>query len=348
MSKSLGNFVAPQQLVEQYGVDAVRYFMLRELPFGIGRRFLAPRRGRPHQRRSRQRARQSGAARVVDDQELLRRQLPEPGALTEADEALLASARGLAGAGADGNAEPAFHRALEAIWQVVGDANRYVDEQAPWALRKTDTARMATVLYVLAETIRHLAILAQPLVPEAAAKLLDQLPIPPGKRDFAALATALIRRRRPAQARRDISALRRSGGGDMRRALAVLVLMLSAQIARADALTDIDAAQTAARAQDFVEAIRLYTSALATANISPFNQSLAHDGRGSAYYQEGRWDLAISDYSAAIQLQPDCGRCFNNRGLAYDQKGQLDKAIRRFQPGHKPPARRIRRLFQPR
>src|SRR5208282_179084 len=116
----------------------------------------------------------------------------------------------------------------------------------------------------------------------------------------------------------------------MRRALAVLVLVLSANVARADALTDIDAAQSAARAQDFVEAIRLYTSALATPNISRFNQSIAHDGRGSAYYQEGRWDLAISDYSAALQLQSDCGRCFNNRGLAYDQKGQLDKAISDF------------------
>jgi methionyl-tRNA synthetase len=73
----------------------------------------------------------------------------------------------------------------------VGDANRYVDEQAPWTLRKTDPPRMATVLYVLAETIRHLAILVQPFVPQAAAKLLDQLGVPNDRRDFAALATPL-------------------------------------------------------------------------------------------------------------------------------------------------------------
>jgi methionyl-tRNA synthetase len=84
-------------------------------------------------------------------------------------------------------AEQAFHRALEILWQVVGDANRYVDEQAPWALRKTEPARMATVLYVLAETIRHLAILAQPVVPTAAGKLLDQLAVPADARGFSAL-----------------------------------------------------------------------------------------------------------------------------------------------------------------
>ena len=70
---------------------------------------------------------------------------------------------------------------------MVGEANRYVDEQAPWALRRSDPARMPTVLYVLAETIRHLAILTQPVVPQAAEKLLDQLAVPARARDFAAL-----------------------------------------------------------------------------------------------------------------------------------------------------------------
>jgi methionyl-tRNA synthetase len=85
-----------------------------------------------------------------------------------------------------------FHRALEAIWQVVGAADRYVDAYAPWTLRKTDPARMATVLYVLTEVIRHLAILMQPVVPQSAAKLLDQLAVPADQRDFASLATALV------------------------------------------------------------------------------------------------------------------------------------------------------------
>ncbi len=191
MSKSLGNFVAPQQLVEQYGVDAVRYFMLRELPFGsdgdFSRRAVVG-------RINGDLANDFGnlAQRVLSMvQSYCGGKLPEPGAFKAADENLLASARALLAKVRTEMAEPAFHRALETIWQVVGDANRYVDEQAPWALRKTDTARLGTVLYTLAETIRHLAILAQPFVPEAAAKLLDQFSIPPGQRDFAALERAL-------------------------------------------------------------------------------------------------------------------------------------------------------------
>ena len=86
--------------------------------------------------------------------------------------------------------EQAFHLALEAIWRIVGEANRYVDEQAPWVLSRSDPARMRTVLYTLAETLRHLAILAQPFVPGTAGKLLDQLAVPEGARDFTALTAA--------------------------------------------------------------------------------------------------------------------------------------------------------------
>jgi methionyl-tRNA synthetase len=85
-------------------------------------------------------------------------------------------------------ADQAFHLALEAIWRIVGEANRYVDEQAPWALSRSDPARMGTVLYTLAETLRHLAILVQPFMPDASRKLLDQLAVPETARDFAALA----------------------------------------------------------------------------------------------------------------------------------------------------------------
>jgi methionyl-tRNA synthetase len=87
---------------------------------------------------------------------------------------------------------PAPHRALELIWEVIGEANRWVDGQAPWTLRKTDPARMRTVLWVLAETIRRLAILTQPFMPDASAKLLDQLAIAADARDFAALDSALV------------------------------------------------------------------------------------------------------------------------------------------------------------
>jgi methionyl-tRNA synthetase len=190
MSKSLGNFIPPKQLVDQYGLDGVRYFMLRELPFGSDGDFshravvnringdLANDFGNLAQRVLSMINRNSEA------------RVPMPGPLAAADETLLGAARGLLDRLRADYADQAFHRALETIWQVVGDANRYVDEQAPWTLRKTDPARMATVLYVLAETIRHLAILVQPVVPDAAARLLDQLAVPAGQRGFAALAGA--------------------------------------------------------------------------------------------------------------------------------------------------------------
>ncbi len=76
----------------------------------------------------------------------------------------------------------ALHTALADIWAVVADANRYFASQEPWTLRKTDPARMATVLLVTAEVLRMVGILVQPFVPVAAAKLLDLLAVPVGER----------------------------------------------------------------------------------------------------------------------------------------------------------------------
>ena len=191
MSKSVGNVIAPSELTATYGLDQIRYFLLREAAFGhdvnisheaVVQRMnsdLANDFGNLAQRVL-SFVNKNGAAAV-----------PEPAALAAADHALLKAAHDLLPALRKDFAEQAFHRALEALWQVIGDANRYVDEQAPWSLRKTDPARMNTVLYVLAEVVRHLAILAQPIVPAAAAKLLDQLSVPQDKRDFASLGEAL-------------------------------------------------------------------------------------------------------------------------------------------------------------
>jgi methionyl-tRNA synthetase len=190
MSKSLGNGIPPDVLVERYGVDPARYFLLRELPFGSDGDFshravvgrlngdLANDFGNLAQRVLVMINRECGA------------RMPEPGAFKAADTALLESARGLLDTVRDHVSDQAFHLALETIWRVVAEANRYVDEQAPWVLRRSDPLRMRTVLYALAEVIRHLAVLAQPFVPSAAAKLLDQLAVPNGARGFAALAAA--------------------------------------------------------------------------------------------------------------------------------------------------------------
>ncbi|MBM3540226.1 MAG: methionine--tRNA ligase, partial [Alphaproteobacteria bacterium] len=191
MSKSLGNVLDPHALIAKYGLDPLRYFVLRELPFGQDGDFshramvqrlnsdLANDLGNLAQRVLSFIAKNAGAV------------VPQPGARSEADTKLLTAAANLLPALRAELAEQQFHKALDAIWQVVSDANKYVDEQAPWTLRKTDPARMATVLYVLADVIRQLAIVIQPFMPGSMAKLLDQLAIPAEARDFASLGQAL-------------------------------------------------------------------------------------------------------------------------------------------------------------
>jgi methionyl-tRNA synthetase len=187
MSKSLGNVVTAHDLVERYGLDPVRYYLMREVPFGqdgyishetmVGRinSDLANDLGNLAQRVL------SMVSKNCDGR------VPQPQPLTRDDTAILAAAADVLAAVRAEFERQAFHRGLEAIWRVVGDANRYVDAQAPWELRKTDPARMATVLYVLADVIRHLAILVQPVMPDAASAMLDQLAVPADRRSFAAL-----------------------------------------------------------------------------------------------------------------------------------------------------------------
>jgi methionyl-tRNA synthetase len=190
ISKSLGNVIDPLQLIKEYGLDPVRYFLLREVPFGndgdFSRRAIINRMngdlandlGNLAQRSLSMINKNCGAA------------VPEKGPLTEADRKLLGQARDLLPRWREAIETQSFNRGLEAIWFVVGEANRYVDEQAPWALKKTDPARMATVLWVLAETVRYLAILVQPVMPDATAKLLDQLAVPANARGFDRLTEA--------------------------------------------------------------------------------------------------------------------------------------------------------------
>jgi len=116
--------------------------------------------------------------------------LPVPGDFTADDKEILASADALLPQCREHHEVQALHKSLDAIWKVVADANRYFAGQEPWALKKTDPERMATVLYVTAEVIRQVAILAQPYTPAAAARLLDLLMVPDDARDFAHLGTA--------------------------------------------------------------------------------------------------------------------------------------------------------------
>ncbi|WP_439925372.1 methionine--tRNA ligase [Nitrobacter sp. JJSN] len=187
MSKSVGNVVDPFNLAEQYGVDQVRYFFLREVPFGQDGSYnheaivarinadLANDFGNLAQRSLSMIAKQHDGV------------LPEPGDFSDTDKAILAQADGMVAIAREAMSAQQIHQALNAVWAVVAEANRYFAGEAPWVLAKTDPARQKTVLYVTAEVVRQIAILAQPAMPAACAKMLDILGIPADERNFAML-----------------------------------------------------------------------------------------------------------------------------------------------------------------
>jgi methionyl-tRNA synthetase len=103
------------------------------------------------------------------------------------DQAILNAADALLGKAREAMATQQLHQVLNAVWAVVAEANRYFAGEAPWALAKTDPARQGTVLYVTAEVIRQVSILALPFMPASAGKLLDLLAVPEAERNFASL-----------------------------------------------------------------------------------------------------------------------------------------------------------------
>jgi methionyl-tRNA synthetase len=110
--------------------------------------------------------------------------VPTPGDLTPADEAILAEAYAIGDKARAAMREYALHQALADIWHVVAQANRYFAAEEPWVKRKSDPARMATVLYVTAELLRVVAIFVQPFMPAKMAELLDLLAVPADGRGF--------------------------------------------------------------------------------------------------------------------------------------------------------------------
>ncbi|MGD1280161.1 methionine--tRNA ligase [Mycobacterium seoulense] len=195
MSKSVGNIVDPVALIDTFGVDQLRYFLLREVPFGQDGSYtedaivtrinadLANELGNLAQRSLSMVAKNLGGV------------VPEPGELTGADADLLATADGLlerVRASFDGQA---MHLALEAIWLMLGEANKYFSAQQPWVLRKSeseaDQLRFRTVLYTTCEAVRIAALLVQPVMPDSAGKLLDLLGQAADQRAFDAVGARL-------------------------------------------------------------------------------------------------------------------------------------------------------------
>ena len=195
MSKSVGNVIDPFTMADAYGVDQFRYFFLREVPFGQDGNYsheaivnrinadLANDLGNLAQRSLSMVGKAFGG------------NLPEPGDFSASDKTILAAADAMISAAREHMKTQQLHQVLNCVWAVVADANRYFASEAPWALAKTNPKRQGTVLYVTAEVLRQVAILAQPFVPSSAAKLLDLLAIPAGAREFSELAAG--RRIRP-------------------------------------------------------------------------------------------------------------------------------------------------------
>jgi methionyl-tRNA synthetase len=184
ISKSLGNVIDPLELINTYELDQIRYFLMREVPFGNDGDF----------------SHSAIISRVNselsnDFGNLVQRvlsminkncdaQVPQHNELTKEDTDFLNRIDNLLPSVRESIEVQAFHTALEKIWSEIRNSNHYIDQQAPWALKKENPERMNTVLYILAEAIRQLAMIAQPFVPEAAEKILDQVGVPKSKRNY--------------------------------------------------------------------------------------------------------------------------------------------------------------------
>ncbi|MFP7753862.1 methionine--tRNA ligase [Thermodesulfobacteriota bacterium B35] len=179
MSKSLGNVVRPRELVEEYGVDTVRYFLLREMSFGLDSSFSS----------------EAIVARQNSDLandlgNLFSRVLtmigkyadgmvPEadPSALTDAEQELVDAAEKMITSYQEAMDGFSFHQGLQAVWDLIGLLNRYIVTNAPWELAKDEqqAGRLRTVLYHLAEGLRLIALVLRPVMPGAADRMAAAL-----------------------------------------------------------------------------------------------------------------------------------------------------------------------------
>ena len=184
MSKSVGNVIDPFTMADTYGVDQFRYFFLREVPFGQDGNYsheaivnrinadLANDLGNLAQRSLSMIGKAFGG------------KLPKPGEFSDADKTILAAADAHDRHGARAHENAATAPGAQLRLGGRGRCQPLFRVEAPWALAKTNPERQGTVLYVTAEILRQVGILAQPFVPTSAAKLLDLLAVPATEREF--------------------------------------------------------------------------------------------------------------------------------------------------------------------
>eukprot|EP00566_Odontella_aurita_P005707 CAMPEP_0113542842 /NCGR_PEP_ID=MMETSP0015_2-20120614/9833_1 /TAXON_ID=2838 /ORGANISM="Odontella" /LENGTH=583 /DNA_ID=CAMNT_0000442947 /DNA_START=191 /DNA_END=1942 /DNA_ORIENTATION=+ /assembly_acc=CAM_ASM_000160 len=191
ISKSLGNVIDPVELIDKYGVDQTRFFLMSEVSFGSDGDFSD---GKMVQKVNTNLANELGNL----NQRVLTlvfkncgKAVPtEIGPYSDEDKAILDSVKSLRERAAVAVSKQSIHKYINEVVSMVWEANQYIDRQAPWVLKKTDTERMATVLYVLMEVLRYVAIIYQPLIPGSANKILDMLTVPEDERNFEHLVDA--------------------------------------------------------------------------------------------------------------------------------------------------------------
>lgn len=184
MSKSIGNVIDPNEIINEYGADSLRYFLLRDLSFGQDGDFsknafitrintdLANAYGNLCQRVLSFIYKNADAA------------IPKPEEFSKEDKELINMPKNLIETIKGQIDMFQINRYIETVWNIIAEANRYVDYQKPWDLKKNDNKRMNTVLYTLCDVIKNIAILTQPILPKASDKILNMIGINQNSRNI--------------------------------------------------------------------------------------------------------------------------------------------------------------------
>jgi len=179
MSKSIGNIVRPEDLANTYGADTVRYFLLREMSFGLDASFSEE---ALIARQNSDLANDLGnlfSRSLTMVRNFAGSKVPIPGDLQENDKELADAAVNMLTQYRDQMEQFATNRALQAVWEVISQANKYIVVNEPWELAKhpDQQQRLATVLYTLLETLRLIALVLHPVMPKTAVQMNSALGI---------------------------------------------------------------------------------------------------------------------------------------------------------------------------